>query len=363
MWIGGENMKINESVGIIFDAFFYSVAFFNKKALGQYDAPYNMSDQTRLSHYNSFRSTAHVPDPPESLFPLFYYNGHRCCAMTAYLEKYFDYFHGTIDDLYSLLHDKSKFKKFIMAYYFDSYFDDRGLQRLCLAEGETVMKAVAILSETVEIKYYTQMFFHFSDVVNAAIEYLELLIPCIQAYHHKFEAETENVFQEFTSLDNQRIINKGLLHLDDPHAIDLKNQMYSICYLNQYIIFYQSTGRQYLFAIGCDWANVISHALDGYRHVTMKSIMNSLGHPTKVDIINELRKQELTVSQLARILHLARTSISRYVVDLLDEFVIVKSHKAGPEIYYRLNPTYLRYARSAFTEYLDQAILDADKLL
>lgn len=95
----------------------------------------------------------------------------------------------------------------------------------------------------------------------------------------------------------------------------------------------------------------------------MQSIMASMGHSVKIEIINELRKKELTVSQLARHLQLARTSITRYIQDLLDELVITKARKSGPEIYYRLNSIYLRYAKDTIDRYLDEAILDADKLL
>lgn len=361
MWIGVDNVNINESVGIIYDAFFYCVTYFNRKTLIA-DPVINIDEHIRLFHYDSLRATTRVPDPPNCLFPLFYYDGRRCCPMTAYFDKYFDYFNDTVDSFYSNLLDKSKFKKFIMMYYFGNDFDDKGLQKLCLCEGETVLKAATILSKKVDITYYTDLFYHFSKLVDIAIEFLRQLTPFIQTYHSKHKAETVETLQKFIAVDNERLVRKSLIKGDEGDIITLENQLYTVCYLNQYIVATFCNVKKYIFILGIDWPILISQALD-YHHVTMQSIMNSLGHSTKVEIVNELRKRDLTVSQLSRILHLARTSISRYIVDLLDELVIVKSRKSGPEIYYHLNATYLRYAKDTFNQFLDQAILDADKLL
>ena len=169
-----------------------------------------------------------------------------------------------------------------------------------------------------------------------------------------------NTLQKFIAVDNQPLVRKSLIKGNKADSIKLEDQTYTVCYLNQYIITYYCPNIKYIFVLGIDWHMLISQLLD-YHHVTMQSIMSSLGHPTKVEIVNELRKGDMTISQLARALSLARTSISRYIVDLLDELVIIKARKSGPEIYYHLNSTYLRYAKDTFIQFLDQAILDADK--
>ena len=361
MWIGVDNVNINESVGIIYDAFFYCVTYFNRKTLIA-DPVINIDEHIQLFHYDSLRATTRVPDPPNCLFPLFYYDGRRCCPMTAYFDKYFDYFNDTVDSFYSNLLDKSKFKKFIMMYYFGNDFDDKGLQKLCLCEGETVLKAATILSKKVDITYYTDLFYHFSKLVDIAIEFLRQLTPFIQTYHSKHKAETVETLQKFMVNDIQLLVKKRRLKSDDSHEVQLEKQVYSVCHLNQYIVADFCIDKKYIFILGVDWPRVFSLALN-QPHVTMQSVMTALGHPVKVEIVNELRKRDLTISQLARRLHLARTSISRYVQDLLNELVIVRSRKSGPEIYYTLNSTYLRYAKATLDEFLDQAILDSDKAL
>ena len=206
------------------------------------------------------------------------------------------------------------------------------------------------------------MFFHFNQVLDAMVEYFQQLIPIITSYHTAYKAETMDILQRFISKENQCLVRKSVLISDEEAIISLDQQTYSVCYLNQSIIKSFSQGKHYFFVLGCDWSTYISHSID-YHHVNMQSIMTSLGHPTKIEIINELRNRELTISQLARRLRLARTSISRYVEDLLDELVIIKARKSGPEIYYRLNSIYFRYAKETINQYLDETILDIDKLL
>ena len=184
MWIGVDNVNINETVGVIRDAIFYCSAYFKRKTVLS-DPPINIDENVQLFHYDSLRTIPQVPDPPDCLFPLFYYNGRRCCPMTAYFDKYFDYFNGTVKSFYSKLHNKLRFKKFIMMYYFSNDFDDKGLQKLCLCEGETVLKAATILSKKVDITNYTDLFYHFSKLVDTTIEFLRQLIPFIQTYHSK----------------------------------------------------------------------------------------------------------------------------------------------------------------------------------
>lgn len=355
-------MNINETVGIIHDAIFYGVAFFNRKSLAMHPDLIGIDDRFRFFHYNNLRSTTRVPDPPDCLLPLFYYNNHRCSVLTAYFGKHFNYFSDTIADFYSMIRDKSRFRKFVMDYYFRDDFNDKELQKLCLSEGETVLRAAETLSKIIEIKYHSTLFYHFNEMVDTAIEFFTQLFPFIQTYHSKRKAETAEALDKFILLDNQRLVRKSLIKNDEDCIVNLENQVYTVCYLNPYIIASFRIDRKYIFILGIDWSMMISKSLK-YTHVTMLSIMNSLGHPTKVEIVNELRKKDMTISQLARALHLARTSISRYVEDLLDELVIVKSRKSGSEIYYRLNSTYLRYAKNTFDQFLDQTILDADKLL
>lgn len=356
-------MNINEDVGIVHDIIFYNVVYFSRKNMFAHPVGLDFYQQAiQLPHYDALISSKNCPTPPESLFPFFHTDGLRSSVVTAYVNKHCNLFQLNTKNFLSLFLDKSNFKKFAITYYFGSSFNEKELQKLCLAEGETVARAMSILSETLSIKYFIDMFYHFNQLVDNMIDHLKELIPIITSYHTAHKTETLDILQRFISKENQCLIRKSVIIPDEETLISLDRQTFSVCYLDQSIIKSTSQGRKHFFVLGCDWAAYVSNAID-YRHVTMKSLMISLGHPTKIEIINELRKRELTISQLARRLQLARTSISRYIEDLLDELVIIKARKSGAEIYYRLNAIYFQYAKDTISKYLDDTLLDIDKLL
>ena len=65
--------------------------------------------------------------------------------------------------------------------------------------------------------------------------------------------------------------------------------------------------------------------------MSVSTVMESLGHRVKLEILTKLREKDMTVSQLGRSLNLARTSISRYIEDLYAELVILKIEKKVPK--------------------------------
>lgn len=113
--------------------------------------------------------------------------------------------------------------------------------------------------------------------------------------------------------------------------------------------------NRYGFLLGCNCCSILLRPVD-YSFMSATSVLVSLGHEVKLEILNELQVREMTISQLGRKLNLARTSISRYVEDLVSELVLIKAAKNGPEIYYKINPTYLHRAKFLINEYLDRLI-------
>ena len=173
--------------------------------------------------------------------------------VTAYFNQYVDLFYNTIDDFYSLLLDTSKFKKFVMEYYFGSYFNERELQRLCLAEGETVVRAVAILSKVVDIEHFTYMFFHFRELAGKVVDFFKHIIPLIESYHRSKKNKPLISSKKFISGDNERLVRKRLMKSGEGDSIQLENQTYSVCYLNQHILKSSCQNRKYIFILGCDF--------------------------------------------------------------------------------------------------------------
>jgi ArsR family transcriptional regulator len=81
------------------------------------------------------------------------------------------------------------------------------------------------------------------------------------------------------------------------------------------------------------------------------SLHRALGNPKRLEIIHLLRDQELPVSQIVEMLGLAQANISQHLM-LLRKLHLVKSHKAGKEIYYRLTHPNLIAASDLIRELL-----------
>lgn len=70
----------------------------------------------------------------------------------------------------------------------------------------------------------------------------------------------------------------------------------------------------------------------------MNSLFKALGDPTRLEILQMLRKKDLTAGEIADAFHISKPSISHHL-DELRKANLVSSEKKGQFIYYSLNTT------------------------
>ena len=325
-------MNINESLGILFDSIFYTcIHFCKKEVVFRFQTLVQQNEDTILYHYNTFRDSKQSIDPPASLFSLFYYNKKGVCVLLDYFVKHIDFFQD-----------------------FAKYKDTIDMDKLLRLDGETVAKALALISETVDITPFVYMIYHFSDLVNELANYINELVPLIKAYHKKNRSTINEVVTTF--INNETIQIKKKLVGDD--FVNLAKQTYSVSLLARYIIVRRTTNghHPYAFLLGCESNALLSRAID-YRYVTIESTIKTFGNELKLEILKELSSQDRTISQLSRILHIARSSIGHCIDDLLHEVAIIKVKKSGAEIYYRLNVEYFYRAQKTFACFIDELMV------
>ncbi len=355
-------MHINESVGIFYDMIYYNLIYFNRKSLELKYPGLNYDREAFFINYDTLRRARNHLDPPPQLFPFFCFYNDRPCVMTEFLQDAFDFFHDTIDSFLAKLSDKASFKRFVYSYYLSDFLEQLSLDEVLRRDGESIGKALALLSKRIDIEQFTYMFYHFNEVINSLVTYLNQLKPFIEAFHSTQKNKIQ-VVQDFISEDNQVMGRKCWPdRMDD--LVHFESQTYSVSLLNKYLIVRQRSAdkNKHAFLLGYDCCSVLSQIVD-YSSMSVSTVMESLGHRVKLEILTKLREKDMTVSQLGRSLNLARTSISRYIEDLYAELVILKIRKKGSEIYYCINPIYLRRAKNIIDEYLDQFILDVESKL
>lgn len=72
VWIGVNNVNINESLGILYDTLFYNVVYFNRRAVETtLSSLTHKKPDAYLYNYDSFRIKKNLPNPPDSLYPFF----------------------------------------------------------------------------------------------------------------------------------------------------------------------------------------------------------------------------------------------------------------------------------------------------
>lgn len=355
MQIGVNNVNINESLGILYDSLFYNLVYFNRKAIETYlSSLTHKKTDAILYNYDSFRIKKSLPNPPDSLYPFFHYSEHFSCVLTKLVLEKTDFFGDSILDFFQKLEDKRSFKRYVFTHYLHT-FEDINMQKVLLAEGESIAKALTLLSQSIKIDYFYYMFYHFNQLVEQLITYLKSLLIEVEKFHAKNKDKTD-IIHTFISADTTSQVKRACM-LDD--EINLESQTYSVCYLAQYLIMKRSTKgeKPFAFLLGCNCSDVLYQAIN-YRYITIYSVIKSYGNDTKIDIIRELSKKEMTVSQLSRKLHLSRSSIGRYVEDLVDEVAIIRVKKVGADIYLRLNPDYFIQSKSAFINYVDTILFE-----
>ena len=336
---------------------YYNLIYFNRKYIELKDYGFYYDRDAFFINYDTLRRARNHLDPPPQLFPFFCFYNDRPCVMTEFLQDAFDFFHDTIDSFLAKLSDKASFKRFVYSYYLSDFLEQLSLDEVLRRDGESIGKALALLSKRIDIEQFTYMFYHFNEVINSLVTYLNQLKPFIEAFHSTQKNKIQ-VVQDFISEDNQAMVRKCCPdRMDD--LVHFESQTYSVSLLNKYLIVRQKCAdkNKHAFLLGYDCCSLLSQIVN-YRYITIYSVIKSYGNDTKLEIIRELSKKEMTISQLSRKLHLSRSSIGRYVEDLVEEVAVVRVKRVGADIYLRLNPEYFIQSKSAFINYVDNILLE-----
>ena len=353
-------MHINESAGIFYDMIYYNLIYFNRKSIDLRYQSFYYDREAFFENYDTLRRARNHLAPPPELFPFFCFYNDKACAMSMFFQDTFDFFHDTIDSFLAKLSNKASFKQFFFTYYLSDFQEQLSIDGVLRRDGESIGKALALLSKRIDIEQFTYMFYHYNEVINKLVTYLNQLKPYIEGFHSGYRNKGQ-VIQDFISEDNQVMVRR--CRPDKMEGHHFESQTYSVSLLNKYLIIRQASAdkSKYAFLLGYDCCSMLPQIVDySTSSLSASTVMESLGHRVKLEILTNLREKDMTVSQLGRSLNLARTSISRYIDDLYAELAILKIRKKGPEIYYRINPMYLRSAKFIINDYLDQFILDVE---
>jgi DNA-binding HxlR family transcriptional regulator len=316
---------------------------------------YAKSDEEVKEYYEKFQESKYYVQPPDSLYPFFYYDGKSPCLISCYIDKCYDFFSDDpIAELKKQLL-KPYFKRYAFNYYLGHLESDIKIDSLLKNDTEETAKAIAALSEHKEnLRHFVAFFIKYDMLINELIEYLERLYQGMLLFHKKNIMLLDKAVKGFYGCFDKV---RKLFNITE--RIDLNKQLFSLCFVHRYAFTYQKSkeSNRHIFIIGIDVDDYFENA-GAYKHISALTFGNAIGTKLKFDIIEELRKGDKTISQLSKKLFVSRTTIDRFMQSLRTEMVVNITRKKGAEIYYALSPEYFSSAKSVIDKYIDDLLND-----
>jgi hypothetical protein len=350
-------MNFMAEPGILLDVIEYSMIYFNQNALKYREKIFTNQEEDPFLYFDLFRAGKRKIDPPADLYPFFYYDpkSANLTLMFSYLWSGYDFSESSHTDFFSMLNSED-FRRFSIRYYLGAHTDEIDLDRVLSGDTKSCLKALALLNcHGDSLVYFVDFFHNFESLVSSLIEYMTYCYGKIAAFHEKVIPEIcDRVYDECIRYE---AIIKRMYELHG--SISFAEEYFTIHLMEHLALFHQTihSGTHHLFFIGASSKQTITRWSD-YTNISIISFGQSFGNEVKYDIIQELRKGEHTVSQLAKKLYIARSTVDRYLLSLCENLVVQISKKVGTEIYYKLNANYMLAAKEEVKRILDDICAD-----
>ncbi len=342
--------------GIMYDVISYSVIYFNRDSYNNVKTYYSDKSVDTFKYYDIFRQGKRRLDPPDFLYPFFYFFSDTKKHFTNFslLQSYFlnsyNFLSFELSDFLASIRTPA-FKLFCINYYFKNYTDRLSIDGLMAGSVDDCMQAMAILHKHGEnLQYFHQLIRSFDSLVVPLTEYLENCYARMSSLYAQFgQSLFDEVYTNY--LKNTDVINKAQnLTQDELEHIEF----YTFHLIDHLMLFphkpYNSHSAMFFFGVS-SLENVLGWA--NYSNIDVFSFCSAFGNEIKKDIIMQLAEKEQTISQLASALFTSRSTINRYVVSLYENLVIQISKKIGTETYYSLNPRYFVIVRKKVEDIFD----------
>lgn len=307
-----------------------------------------------FAFYDEMRSNRHHINPPENLYPFFFYDVKMPCVITEYFRIKFDFFAGTATSFFSLFNNV-EFRRYVCYFFLEKYRDNIDIEAVIKGNIIEVGKAlVAMRHHGDRAETFVQLFYNFEQLLDELVNYLKKLHQKMNLFHAKKRGLYQEAIEKFCSSDNINILKKTY---DIKSGIKLTNQIFSVCFMQQYIFLHRHKNNQedYSFIVGCN-SNIAVHKFLDYRHVTYITASKIFANDIANDIVTALEKEELTITKLAIKLKASRTTMDRVIGILYDDFAIQITRTNGNEKYYKLNPEYFLVAKAVLGQRIDNIL-------
>jgi len=348
-------MTINHYTGVMSDTIYYNVIFFNQDTIRTQSKLYAEKEDDIFLFYDEIRKGKNVIDPPESLYPFFFYDIKIPCVVTEYFHKKFDFFMNKHTDFSSIFKDVDYFKRFVFFFYLEQH---KEININAALKGDTIeigKALVAMRQHGERANTFVYLFNNFDQLVEELIRYLNKLHHKMKLFHGKKKGHYQETIDRFCSNDNINILKKTYGIKD---KVNILKQTFSVSFMQQYryLLSSKNNDSNYSFVVGYRSHVVVPKYLN-YNFLTPITAAIIYTNPLMNSIIRALKKEELTITKLAIKLAMSRATADRLIGILYDDLAIQITRTIGNEKYYRLNPEYFLAIKSVLVQDIDDILL------
>ncbi|MDR2530714.1 MAG: helix-turn-helix domain-containing protein [Oscillospiraceae bacterium] len=344
-------MKFLPEPGLLYDAISYGLIYFNHNIVKQRKR--NAANESPLMFFDKFHIGKRKIEPPQTLYPFFWFNNRRATLMYSYFSQFFNFDCPDVPGFLATLKTR-EFRSFCVNYYLAPFASKLNLERVAAGDPAECIRAIACLADQVtELTSFVDFFVDFDSLASELEYFLAESYRRLEGFHKGYSELVKDLRRE---LEVSGDAIKRMQNIDANHS--MLHDSYTIHLMEHSVVFALRIGEdRYIFCMGASSRRTITH-WGGYYDITMQSFGNSFGNEFMYKIIQELRKGDDTITMLSKKLYISRSTIDRCMSRLYDELIVRIAKKVGTEIYYALDPDYFVVARERILNEIDSILSD-----
>lgn len=330
-------MKYCPEIGKIYDTLFYCLEYYNEDVVKKV-ITHRFTDTSFMTNcHEEIREK--IPSLPSILSPIFFCNYQKPCAISDFFDEQIDFENDNFDSFIRKITSKSEilYSKILERVFHDEQeSDNRTIVPLIAPESYIEALTDSNYSENFKLQI-SLLFGNYNYAISVLTEQLRYIYAQVDALYSKY-AEEINAEAEQIQSERDAHLYKQLLDLD------INNRFFAISMLNQYITHFFGISGNEVLLLGYKHEEDLHLRFDE-KTIDLRQLLIAVGNDTRYSVVQLfLEKEELTASNIAKILDLPPTTALRHVEFLYARDVLYISRRSGLQIFYKLNYNILKGA-------------------
>lgn len=330
-------MNFSPEMGKIYDTIFFLIEYYNKDFIEQ-SFKGKFSDVSMMEAY--FQEVkAKVEMAPVYLAPFFYSTSDHPSIMSNMFIKYFCEIDGELHNLLEIIrNERETLRTDVLSLFID---DNDAYNEL--------IQSLSISADQVAF-----LFGRFDQVIDEMCDSLETVYQAVDNLHAVHRDNIEATFKQNSADTNKLLLNEYMKLSQD----EIENATITYSLLNQYLAFVFSA------RVNGPVTLLLGIKYDEKAVIDFDSSLTSADHfltvcsgELRVKMLHALiDHEELTASQMAKLIGCPPTTLIRPISILQENKIIYISRKSGLQIFYRLNIPLFRKIHRSFNTMLEKII-------